>query len=209
MLRPTATHCGLICIRRGWFSQPTNCRIYFQLLQSKHTLTFFGAIHAATQLDCGSHISGSPHAAAQLDVNYIWLSSVWTLSIWTPAKKYARVSVFVQHNANDQTPSNSLNYWCKVSRVYLFSQRVGCPQWRPTTKMLDWFSKCLSYCDWRVASSCSTYCCLVTWPAASSASSYLNYWSEVSGYIYFTAKSCWIACNTFWFVNIPYCRSGN
>ena len=85
MLRPTATHCGLICVRRGWFSQPTNCRIYFQMLQSKHTLTFFWTIHAATQLDCGSHIRGSPHAAAQLDVNYIWLSTIWTLSIWTPA----------------------------------------------------------------------------------------------------------------------------
>ena len=45
--------------------------------------------------------------------------------------KYARVFVFVQHNANDPTPSNSLNYWSKVSRVYLFSQRVGCPPVAP------------------------------------------------------------------------------
>ena len=45
--------------------------------------------------------------------------------------KYARVFVFVQHNANDPTPSHSLNYWSKVSRVYLFSQRVGCPPVAP------------------------------------------------------------------------------
>ena len=181
MLRPTATHCGLICVRRGWFSQPTNCRIYFQLLQSKHTLTFFGAIHAATQLDCGFHISGSPHAAAQLDVNYIWLSSIWTLSIWTPATNMLEClylfSIMLMTRRHQILSITGVKF---PGYIYFHSES-GAPRWRRTTKMLDWFRICLSYCNWRVASSCSTYWCLVTWPAASSASSYLNYWSEVSG----------------------------